>query len=99
MYLCIIFMFSVLGDMFWTCYTSILMSTFFKDLSWFFQCPLCSVSCVLSKSEPRRGGQCGTMPAMLAARDFESGLRVIQGSGRPSRIMTQPISLGPCFVQ
>ena len=34
-YLCFHFMFSVLSDMFWTCYTSILMSTF-KDLSWFF---------------------------------------------------------------
>ena len=33
MYLCILFMLSVLRDMFWICYTSILMSTIFKDLS------------------------------------------------------------------
>jgi len=30
MYLCILFMLSVLRDMFWICYTSILMSTIFK---------------------------------------------------------------------
>jgi len=37
MYLGIIFMFSVLGDIFWTCYMSILMSIFLKIFRDFFR--------------------------------------------------------------
>ena len=70
LYLCFQFMFWVLGDMFWICYTWILMSTLFL---WFvmifhkFFSFLCSVLRVSSESNPSRRDRSVSVPAESAA--------------------------------
>ena len=70
LYLCFHFMFCVLGNMLWICDTWIFMSTFLKDLSWFFHnflSFLCSISRVSSESDPSHRDRSVSVPAELAA--------------------------------